>query len=72
MSLCASCGLHLPEGVVLCPHHHAAGYPDDWSDGNRAWGNFIHRQIVMPRDPNEEPFDEWLRRPVPAASVREA
>jgi len=48
VSLCASCGLTLPEGIALCPHH-ASDLFDEWATWNRAMCDFVHRRRALPR-----------------------
>ena len=58
MSLCASCGLELPDGASLCLHHH--NYQDDWAQVNRIMCDFFHRGIAPPRlASSERDDDSW-------------
>lgn len=55
MALCIICILPVPEGVEICPHHVPNTTDKEWSDANRAAGNFFHRGIV-PVVPASEPL----------------
>ena len=56
MSLCASCGLELAIGAMLCPHHPLV-LGDEWAAANRIWCDFIHRRKDPARLEPPEQFD---------------
>jgi hypothetical protein len=58
MSLCASCGLDIPDAVGLCPHHHVAYGGEDWAVANRIMCDFLHRQRVPRRLTGAERDDD--------------
>lgn len=58
MSLCALCGLSVPDGSGVCAHHHNAD--DDWASTNRIMCDFFHRHRVPPRlEARERDDDFW-------------
>ena len=58
MSVCASCGLTIPDDVGLCPHHHVAYGGDDWAVANRIMCDFLHRRTVPRRMTKAERDDD--------------
>ena len=58
VSLCASCGLHTPANVGLCPHHHGVYGGHDWAVANRIMCDFLHRQRVPRRLTEAERDDD--------------
>ena len=57
MSLCTSCGTSIPGDLALCAHHHCV-YGDEWSASNRAFCNWLHRNIELPRLPPDQRGDD--------------
>jgi hypothetical protein len=57
MSLCALCGLTVPDGTGVCAHHHTAD--DDWASTNRIMCDFFHRQRVPDRLTVRERDDDF-------------
>ena len=58
MSLCALCGLTVPDGAGVCAHHQNGD--DDWASTNRIMCDFVHRQRVPSRlGPRERDDDFW-------------
>jgi hypothetical protein len=43
VSLCTSCGLDIPDGVDLCPHHQGVYGGHEWAVANRIMCDFFHR-----------------------------
>lgn len=59
MSVCATCGLEIPDTTDLCAHHHRGG-DAGWAANNRAMCDFLHRGRMPPRLPREQ-RDEPIR-----------
>lgn len=57
MSLCALCGLTVPDGTGVCAHHHTAD--DDWASTNRIMCDFFHRQRLPDRLTARERDDDF-------------
>ena len=51
MSLCAMCGIELPDHQSLCAHSHmdSQSAQEDWAASNRTVCDFIHRHILPKR-----------------------
>ena len=60
MAVCVSCGLPLYGDADFCPHHEC-GYAD-WAVANRIMCDFVHRQRVPLRPPEDEDFWTWHTR----------
>ena len=56
MSLCSQCGLTIPQGEELCPHH-TCSVGDDWAEANRLICDFLHRKKLR-----EETAEERAKR----------
>ena len=56
---CPQCGVPVTEGTICRFHTEVLGaggcWDPTWSDGNRAFCDFIHRGILQVRDPRSEP-----------------
>lgn len=59
MPRCVLCGGENDEATALCLHHVVGDH--DWALFNRLFCDFIHRGVVPPRPPAEEPMiiAEW-------------
>lgn len=61
--VCHLCGLGLPYGQDLCPHHH--NNDDDWAATNRVMCGMLHRGITPKRLYKGDREDFWLPDPAP-------
>jgi hypothetical protein len=57
MSLCALCGLTVPDGAGVCAHHQNGD--DDWASTNRIMCDFFHRQRIPSRLGARERDDDF-------------